>query len=421
MCKQTRQAGYILCWKSLKTEGCGIVQRLDAFLQQVTRDGTLPGAVICVAYQGEIVWHQAYGAAALVPERRSMQCDTLFDIASLTKVVATTSLVLMAHHEGVCRLDDRLERFYPQTVNSALGAVTLRQLLAHTGGLAAWRALYQELYPAGPQRCPATAARTRRREAAGLILQMPLVYSAGSQMVYSDLGFILLGDILETQYRQSLDRLFHHRVARPLDLRATAYRPLGGDSPLPTCPAAYAATEVCPWRQRLLVGEVHDENAWAMGGVAGHAGLFATVSDLWQFVRALLETAANCRSWLPASLLRESWQRYSEPLGTTRTLGWDTPTPGTSSAGESFSVRSVGHLGFTGCSIWIDLKQRVTVILCTNRVHPDRHTSGIARVRPTVHNLAMRALGLRCTIDAKVSTPPKPYCGLQTRHHKPCS
>ena len=171
----------------------------------------------------------------------------------------------------------------------------------------------------------------------------------------------------------------------------TGYRPLTARHPAHS-PTAYAATEACPWRTRVLEGEVHDENAWAMGGVAGHAGLFATAADLWRFAHALLDTAAGRRDWLPAALLQESWHRHTTPPGTTRALGWDTPTPGHSSSGDYFSERSIGHLGFTGCSLWIDLTQQVTVVLCTNRVHPSRHAPGIRRLRPTVHNLIMRAL-----------------------------
>jgi CubicO group peptidase (beta-lactamase class C family) len=133
------------------------------------------------------------------------------------------------------------------------------------------------------------------------------------------------------------------------------------------------------------------------GGVAGHAGLFATAEDLWHFVHALLETAAGRRDWLPPALLRESWQCHVTPPGTTRALGWDTPTPGRSSSGDYFSAQSIGHLGFTGCSLWIDLAQQITVILCTNRVHPSRQATGITSLRPAVHNLIMHALGVATT------------------------
>jgi CubicO group peptidase (beta-lactamase class C family) len=370
------------------------LEDVDAYLRQATASGTIPGAVLCVAHRGQIVWHQAYGAAALVPQWRPMQRQTLFDIASLTKVVATTSLLLVAHHDGVCSLDDSVQRFYPHLANTVFGAITLRQLLAHSSGLEAWCPLYQELLPAGPQQHAGATGRARRRQAVTRILQRPLTAVPGSRTLYSDLGFMVLADILETQYQQSLETLFRQRVADPLGLDAMAYRPLGSPAPLPQCPDAYAATEACPWRGRVLVGEVHDENAWAMGGVAGHAGLFATAETLWRFAHALLETAAGRGHWLPAALVQESWQPLPGPPGSTRALGWDTPTPGRSAAGEYFSRRSVGHLGFTGCSLWIDLEHQVTVVLCTNRVHPTRQATGITGLRPALHNRIMHALGV---------------------------
>ena len=370
------------------------MQRLDAFLRQATHDGTIPGAVICVGHQGKLIWHQAYGAAAVTPTARPMQRETLFDIASLTKVVATTSLALVAHHEGVCTLGDTLQRFYPTSMASTLGAVTVRQLLAHTSGLAAWQPLYQTFLPVPPAPYDPTTARKIGESMRCAILHQPLAYTPGSQTVYSDLGFIVLGHVLETCYHQSLDTLFLQKIARPFGLSATAYRPVGGDTPLPDDPKAYAATEDCPWRCRVLRGEVHDENAWAMGSVAGHAGLFATAHDLWQFAQALLDIAAGTRDELPAALLRASWQRHPVPLASTRALGWDTPSPGRSTAGAYFSPRSIGHLGFTGTSIWIDVERDVTVILCTNRVHPTRDAMGIQTLRPTVHDLVMHALGV---------------------------
>jgi CubicO group peptidase (beta-lactamase class C family) len=429
------------------------MQALDTFLRQATDSGTVPGVVVCVASHGQMVWHQAYGAAALTPQYRPMQCNTLFDIASLTKVVATTSLLLLAHHEGVCHLDDALQHFYPQTRGTPLGSATVRQLLAHTGGLAAWTPLYQALLPDSPACHMTSSTAARRHQAIQTILQEPLAYPPGVQTLYSDLGFILLADIVETRYQQPLDRLFRERVAQPLGLHCSGYHPLAhqssiapsplagegaplnwrpsadavagngwdggeargresartvspsndltdvpdGASPLPVSPTAYAATEACPWRARVLAGEVHDENAWAMGGVAGHAGLFATAEALWRFTHALLETAAGRRDWLPPALLRASWQRHATPPGTTRALGWDTPTPGRSASGDYFSEQSIGHLGFTGCSLWIDLARQVTIILCTNRVHPSRQATGITSLRPAVHNLIMRALGVATT------------------------
>jgi len=222
------------------------MQALDTFLRQATDSGTVPGAVVCVASRGQVVWHRAYGAAALTPEYRPMQCDTLFDIASLTKVVATTSLLLLAHHERLCRLDDALQHFYPQTCGTPLGSTTIRQLLAHTGGLAAWWPLYKTLRPDGPACHTTSSAGVRRHQAVQTILQEPLTYPPEAQTLYSGLGFILLGYIVETCYKQSLARLFRERVAQPLGLHCTDYRLVDGASSLPASPTAYAATEACP-------------------------------------------------------------------------------------------------------------------------------------------------------------------------------
>jgi CubicO group peptidase (beta-lactamase class C family) len=323
-----------------------------------------------------------------------MHLDTIFDIASLTKVIATTSLVLCAHHEGVCRLDARLARFdWGVPVPPEVGEVTLQQLTTHTGGLAAWYPLYETLLPASPDR-PCDPADVRRVRAAACILAQPLAYPPGTQVRYSDLGFILLGCLLERQYGQPLSTLFLDKVAGPLGLSPIAYRPIGGRSPLPDGPDAYASTEACGWRGRILTGEVHDENAWAMGGVAGHAGLFATAKAIWQFAQALLDTAAGRRHWLPPDLLWQTWQRQPLPAENTRAIGWDTPSDVGSTAGAYFSSRSIGHLGFTGTSMWIDLDCDVIVILCTNRVHPSRQATGIQRLRPEVHNFVMQAVGV---------------------------
>ena len=362
------------------------MRELDACLRRSVACGDVPGAVVCVARRGEVLWHEAYGAAAWVPERRAMRRDTLFDVASLTKVMATTQLMLGAHSEGVFHLDDPLGRFYadaPQEVS----AVTLRQLLSHSGGFAAWLPLYTHLGRDG-------TARQRRRQAAAWIVRQPLAYRAGQASIYSDLGFLVLGDILETCYGQPLDELFVQRVARPLELDGVAYRPLESACRTMGNVSDIAATERCEWRGRVLSGEVHDDNAWVMGGVAAHAGLFATAAAVWEFAHAMLEAAAGRLDWLPPPLLHESWQRQSSPAGTTRALGWDTPTPGRSSSGSFFSRNAIGHLGFTGCSLWIDLERQVSVVLCTNRVHPSRQSDRIAQLRPQVHDIVMQSLGV---------------------------
>ena len=286
---------------------------LDAFLRRSVACGDVPGAVVCVALRGEVLWHEAYGAAAWVPERRAMRRETWFDVASLTKVMATTHLVLGAHSEGLLHLDDPLRRFYPD-VPTDVSAVTVRQLLSHCGGFAAWLPLYEQVDPNG-------TARQRRRQATSLILRRCLAHRPGQAAVYSDLGFMVLGDILETCYGQTLDVLFMRRIARPLKLDGIAYRPPKSNGRAKDNPPDVAATERCEWRGRVLSGEVHDANAWSMGGVAAHAGLFATALGVWEFAHAMLEAAAGRLDWLPPSLLRESWQRQSDPLA--RRVPWD--------------------------------------------------------------------------------------------------
>ena len=358
---------------------------LDAYLRRSVACGDVPGAVVCVAHRGEVLWHEAYGAAAWEPERRAMRRDTRFDVASLTKVIVTTQLVLDACAQGLLHMDDPLRRFYPDAP-ADVSAVTVRQLLAHSGGLAAWMPLYGQVGAGG-------TARQRRRRAAALILRQPLACRPGEASIYSDLGFMVLGDVLETCHDDTLDVLFGRRIAEPLGLVGIGYLPLESGGRVKDDSPGIAATEWCDWRGRLLCGEVHDANAWATGGVAAHAGLFATTAAVWAFARAMMETETGRLDWLPPSLLRASWRRQSTPAGTTRALGWDTPTPGRSSSGRYFSPRSIGHLGFTGCSLWIDPDRQVSVVLCTNRLHPSRRSDRIARLRPKVHDLAMQALG----------------------------
>lgn len=370
------------------------MRHLNTLLEQATQEGTIPGAVICVGHQGSLVWHQAYGAAALTPSPRPMQPDTLFDLASLTKAIATTSLVLWAQHDGLCQLDDRLHSFFPHLASAPMDTLTIRHLLTHTAGVAAYYPVYKDLLPAGAIIPDTTTATQLRRQATHIICQQPLVYTPETDVIYSDLGFILLGHLLEQLYAQPLSTLFIEKVAKPLGLAHMAYRPFGSATPLPDVPEAYAATESCMWRGRVLAGEVHDENAWAMGGIAGHAGLFSTALDVWGFAQSLLDTVTGNCTWLPPELIQNSWQRHGRPSKSTRALGWDTPTAGRSTSGDYFSPRSIGHLGFTGTSLWIDLEQDVIVVLCTNRIHPTRQSTGIQSLRPAVHNLVMQGLGI---------------------------
>jgi CubicO group peptidase (beta-lactamase class C family) len=208
---------------------------------------------------------------------------------------------------------------------------------------------------------------------------------------YSDVGFILLGELVEMLSGTPFDEFCHREVFAALQLADLRFLNLMRPQPNEV---SYASTEHCPWRGRILTGEVHDENAWMMGGVAGHAGLFGTAHQVWQFAQRLLD-GLHGRAWLVSTAtLRTFTTRQGLPEGSTWALGWDTPTPGKSSAGRHFAPTAIGHLGYTGTSLWIDPEQQVIVVLLTNRVHPSRQRQGIRAFRPRIHDAVMQALGL---------------------------
>jgi CubicO group peptidase (beta-lactamase class C family) len=213
-------------------------------------------------------------------------------------------------------------------------------------------------------------------------------------MVYSDLGFILLGAVIEEVSGMTLDRFCHERIFRPLGLRATAFIDLSllRARRLEPVTEMIAPTERCPWRKKVLCGEVHDDNAYAMGGVAGHAGLFSSAKDLDTILCRLKECYRNTAPFIPQRIVQEFWTRDQAVSDSTWCLGWDTPSPTNSSSGAYFSPHSVGHLGFTGTSAWLDLEHDRHVILLSNRVHPSRDNEQIRAFRPHIHDLIVKAL-----------------------------
>ncbi len=285
--------------------------------------------------------------------------QTLFDIASLTKPLATATLTMMAVEEGRLALDER-----PRP------DVTVAELLSHSSGLPAWKPLYQHV---------GTHAWL---DIVNAVRAEPLEYAPGTRSLYSDLGFILLGHHLEERSGpQFLDVLFEQKIARPLGIGATFH---------PRDRAACAPTE------GELRGVVHDENARAMGGVAGHAGLFATARDVSRIAHALVAAWNGARSTtvpriLPTARVRQMWTPSQVP-GSTWCLGWDRPSATGSSAGERWPKDGVGHLGFTGCSLWIDPPRARWVVLLSNRVHPTRANDAIKQLRPALHDAIVAAL-----------------------------
>jgi CubicO group peptidase (beta-lactamase class C family) len=295
---------------------------------------------------------------------------TLFDLASLTKVISTTTLAMRLVDSGSLRLDDRIARWLPDWRGKDREEVTTYDLLAHSSGLTAYLPFYRDY--------------SGRQEFERAICTLPLEYTPGTQSIYSDLGFILLAFILETLTGTSLTKQFEP-IAAALEPHVVCFTP-----PRPWRHRT-APTEVDPWRGRLLQGEVHDENAYALGGAAGHAGLFGTAAGVGRFAQLVLLTLGG-KNILAASETMVRFVTRTGVSGSSRALGWDTMLP-TSSCGSLMSSRAIGHTGFTGTSLWIDPAMDLYVVLLTNRVHPSRDNERILTIRPAFHDAILEGLG----------------------------
>ena len=370
-------------------------RRIADAVEAGVSDGAYPGAVVLVGLAGESVYHQAFGRRALDPDDGPMRPDVVFDLASLTKPLATGLAVMRLVAERKLRLDDRVTRFVPNFGVHGKSEITLRHLLAHCAGLAAWRPFYREVArPSARGSLDYLATRGARDAVYEAIHREHLEYPTGTQGVYSDLGFILLGELVELLTHRTLAQYCHEHVHGPLGLRATGFVDLSRLRRENLVPVTemIAPTERCPWRRYVLCGEVHDDNAWAMGGVAGHAGLFSSAGDLHRLMVTLRAAWRGDASVFSPDLVREFWRRDGTATDSTWALAWDTPSPHDSSAGRYVSPDAVGHLGFTGTSVWFDLTRDCHVIFLTNRVHPTRHNDRIKDVRPRVHDAVFEAL-----------------------------
>ena len=360
------------------------VAAIGNLLKEGAREGTYPGAVLLVALKDEIVFFEQAGNRAMLPEPLPMERSTPFDLASLTKPLATTLSIMKLFDLGAVRLDQTLGDLLQTTVPSDKGAITLRHLMSHCAGFPDWVPLYLELVREPPQQ-----RRSLLREK---LLKMPLAYPIGKRTLYSDLGFMVLEWIIEKTAGVPLPLFLQQHFFGPLSLEKSLF--FGNIDPSEQ-KREFAATENCPWRKRILQGEVHDENAWALGGYSGHAGIFGTAKGVYGLANLLREHFYGMRDdYLQPRTVRTFFERETLVPGSTWALGWDTPSPGGSSAGRYFSAGAVGHLGFTGTSLWMDLHHDVTVVLLTNRIHPSRENTAIRAFRPRLHDRVMEQLGL---------------------------
>lgn len=369
--------------------------RAVAAIEQGLAAGAFPGAVLLVGRGDEIVFHEAFGQRSLEPARTPMRPDIVFDLSSLTKALVTTTAIMLLVREGKMRLEDRVTRFLQNFGVHGKTHVEIRHLLSHSSGLPAWRPFYKDVAKAerrGTTRF--SGLRGIRMMVFEAIHRERPDYAVGAKALYSDLGFLLLGELIELVTHQPLDRFCQERIFKPLGLRATAFIDLDRLRAQKLTPVAdaIAPTERCPWRGKILCGEVQDDNAYAIGGVAGHAGVFASATDVHAIVARLQACAAGRDDFVPGAIVREFWTRDAQVPGSTWAFGWDTPSPAGSMAGSRASAATVGHLGFTGTSVWIDRERGAHVVFLTNRVHPRRDNERIKAVRPQVHDAVWEAL-----------------------------
>ena len=339
-------------------------------VQRGVEERAFPAAVVEVGTRGEVLWQQAFGRLDYDPDSAPTQNSTIFDLASLTKVMATTSLVMRLVERGALGLHHPIRRWIPEWRGKDRDDVTLRSLLTHSSGLTAWLPFYRD--------------HTGRQEFQHAICSLPLEYPPDTQAIYSDLGFMLLGFIVEDaggdSFRDQAIQLLSTLTSAPLMFNPPAQ-----------LRRSIAPTEHDPWRGRRLIGEVHDENCWALGGAAGHAGLFGTAQAVGDFARVMLAALKGTDARLAGADTVRLFVKRSAAATGSRALGWDTMLP-TSSCGTKMSTSAFGHTGFTGTTLWIDPEREVYVVLLTNRVNPTRENTAIQQIRPALHDAVMSAL-----------------------------
>ncbi|HEX9582223.1 MAG TPA: serine hydrolase domain-containing protein [Gemmatimonadales bacterium] len=355
-----------------------LLRTVGTLLDAAVRDSAFPGAVAVVGTRDGVLVERAAGHLDWAPSD-PVDAMTLWDLASLTKVVGLTTAVMQLVEQHAIDLDGPVARYLPEFRGAGKERVTVRHLLSHSAGLPAWRPLYQEAPDSD--------------SALGLVFATPLDTAPGARMVYSDLGAILLGQMVHRVSGERFDRYVETRILAPLRMRETMFRPP------PALRARVAPTEFDPWRGRQVRGEVHDENAFALGGVSSHAGLFSTARDLTRFARMLLAggTLEGVSIVRPETIA--AFTKVQDPSLSHRALGWETAN-GTNSGGHLLSSRAFGHTGFTGTSLWIDPANNLFILLLSNRVNPTRERRGIFAVRVALADAVLSIVGSRA-VDAR--------------------
>ncbi len=378
---------------------------LGETVQSILNDKTMPGVVVAAGRKDENFLLESYGKKQLVPEELPNSVNTIYDIASVTKVMATATAVMLLVQKGKLNIEMKVSEFIDEFREEEKSAVRLKHLLCHVSGLADWYPFFEEI------RRKETVGGTRllaNKRGKNLVYSIAnsqeLVNKDFSVTKYSDIGFIILGEIIEMITGEAFDEFCRREIFSPLGLEDTFFinledkeKTLTGDRL-----ERIAPTEDSKWRNCLIRGEVHDDNCYAMGGVSAHAGLFSTAADVYKFGMVILDCFHGRSDFLHQRIVREFSKRQLIDRSSSWAIGWDTPSEGFSTSGHFFSKESIGHPGYTGSSLWIDTKKEVVVALLSNRVHPDRANRKFVKARPVIHDAVMNVLG------ASKIYPPKP-------------
>ncbi|MBW2367046.1 MAG: serine hydrolase [Deltaproteobacteria bacterium] len=360
------------------TDSSSLFDPADRLMRRGGSNQVFPGAMLLVLKDANVIFRRAYGAADIY-SRRPVTGDTIFDLASLTKPLATSVAALMLLQDGQLQLTQPIGSVLPEFQGTDKAKIEIQHLLYHSAGLPAYRPYYSAL-----SKLPLAERLPARQD---MLVREALAYPVGTRFLYSDIGFMILRWVIETISGMRLDRFVQAAVYEPLGIGDLFFIDLSGEPPK----RVFAATEWCPWRKSVLQGAVSDENAHVVGGIDGHAGLFGTGDALVQLLQELT-TAFSGQS--NRGLFQRAWlqKMFGRDPISKRALGFDMPTPGASSSGAYFSNQTVGHLGFTGTSFWMDLDRDISVILLTNRVHPTRDNPKIHAFRPQLHDAVMASL-----------------------------
>jgi CubicO group peptidase (beta-lactamase class C family) len=374
-----------------------------SYMQEGIEEGVSPGMVLLVGRMGEIVFNSAVGRRYTKRLTESneedpkniMSADMVFDVASLTSLVVTTTMVMKLVENGKLKLEDKVSRFVQGFSVLGKSQISIGHLLSHTSGIAAWAPIFEELVKANSgARLGILTSKGAKDYVVNSLIRMPLKYEPGTKQVYSELGFILLGYVVEMLTGLTLDKAAQKYIFQPLNMKSSSYIDLSmikrrGIHPVTEL---IAPTEDCAWRKRILCGEVHEDNAWAMGGVAGHSGLFTNAYDLHIFATEILASWANKSDFLKRPTLSHFWRAPDVENSEGWRFGWDTVSRENGLEESQLSKNAVGACGFSGCSVWLEPDKAVNIILMTNRIHPSRSNKKIISFRAGLHSLVIDAL-----------------------------